>query len=403
MGVNKVIYAGNTLIDLTNDNVTPETLAEGATAHDASGEPITGTMKTGGGLPEGGEPHQMLVTDAEGKAVWENRTHWEENTVMLPETQVYGDSDSGEWPITTPFATVPQDGDGYTVNWNGVEYSGVARTVELDGVPFTMLGNLAAVGFAGADDNGQPFIVGVIPDEYIEMIGVQGVVMPLDGSESPVTISITGGEVHRIPDRFIDFPKSKIMIVECVSETGFENTNLRPNRTFEQVEEAYNEGTYIVFRINGILHVPVVGFTGDEVYGAFVTAGTYQTFKMVRGQEYLTYESVRTDTDVGVVYLGINKNGQTTTGLVFSEVKAYFDGNKTVVCRFYDERDKNHCDLSLVSYNANAQTAVFGLATNERYIKVTVTASNRGYEYLPVVTEQYVQSYIEQTLLGGAW
>lgn len=46
MAVNQVIYDGETLIDLTNDTVTPETLAYGATAHDASGATITGTMLT---------------------------------------------------------------------------------------------------------------------------------------------------------------------------------------------------------------------------------------------------------------------------------------------------------------------------------------------------------------------
>lgn len=44
MAVNQVIYGGETLIDLTSDTVTPEKLLSGATAHDASGNPITGTM-----------------------------------------------------------------------------------------------------------------------------------------------------------------------------------------------------------------------------------------------------------------------------------------------------------------------------------------------------------------------
>lgn len=44
MAVNKVIYGGNTVIDLTGDTVTPETLAEGAIAHDKSGAVIHGTM-----------------------------------------------------------------------------------------------------------------------------------------------------------------------------------------------------------------------------------------------------------------------------------------------------------------------------------------------------------------------
>lgn len=43
---NKVVYAGKTLIDLTEDTVTPATLKSGVTAHDASGAKITGTLDT---------------------------------------------------------------------------------------------------------------------------------------------------------------------------------------------------------------------------------------------------------------------------------------------------------------------------------------------------------------------
>ena len=41
---NKVILNGETLIDLTEDTVTAETLQEGVTAHDKSGEKIVGTF-----------------------------------------------------------------------------------------------------------------------------------------------------------------------------------------------------------------------------------------------------------------------------------------------------------------------------------------------------------------------
>ena len=47
MAVNKVDINGATVIDLTGDSVTPETLLQGATAHDASGAAITGTMIRG--------------------------------------------------------------------------------------------------------------------------------------------------------------------------------------------------------------------------------------------------------------------------------------------------------------------------------------------------------------------
>ena len=49
MAVNKIIYGGETLIDLTEDTVTPETLVKGTTAHDKSGAPIVGTYEGGGG------------------------------------------------------------------------------------------------------------------------------------------------------------------------------------------------------------------------------------------------------------------------------------------------------------------------------------------------------------------
>lgn len=43
MGYNKIIYDGRTLIDLTADTVTADKLLEGITAHDMSGEKITGS------------------------------------------------------------------------------------------------------------------------------------------------------------------------------------------------------------------------------------------------------------------------------------------------------------------------------------------------------------------------
>ena len=52
MGKSKIIFNGQTLIDLTGDTVTAETLLEGITAHGADGEVILGVMKAaaGGGI-----------------------------------------------------------------------------------------------------------------------------------------------------------------------------------------------------------------------------------------------------------------------------------------------------------------------------------------------------------------
>lgn len=48
MGVNKVEFGGDTLIDLTSDTVTSDNLLKGATAHSADGEQIIGNLIPGG-------------------------------------------------------------------------------------------------------------------------------------------------------------------------------------------------------------------------------------------------------------------------------------------------------------------------------------------------------------------
>jgi len=45
MGNSKIVYYGETLIDLTGDTVEPAKLLKGVTAHDKSGTLITGTFK----------------------------------------------------------------------------------------------------------------------------------------------------------------------------------------------------------------------------------------------------------------------------------------------------------------------------------------------------------------------
>lgn len=47
MGVSKVVYGDNTLVDLTNDSVSAATLAKGITAHNSAGDQVTGTMEAG--------------------------------------------------------------------------------------------------------------------------------------------------------------------------------------------------------------------------------------------------------------------------------------------------------------------------------------------------------------------
>lgn len=49
MSINKVEINGKTVLDLTQDTVTPDTLKTGVTAHSASGQQIQGTLKNANG------------------------------------------------------------------------------------------------------------------------------------------------------------------------------------------------------------------------------------------------------------------------------------------------------------------------------------------------------------------
>lgn len=63
MAYNKIIYGGNTLIDLTEDTVTPDKLLVGYTAHDKAGNSIVGTAA--------GEVGQIqTLTELQGN--WDN-------------------------------------------------------------------------------------------------------------------------------------------------------------------------------------------------------------------------------------------------------------------------------------------------------------------------------------------
>ena len=63
MPVNKVVFGDRTLIDLTSDTVSADKLAKGVTAHDKTGEQITGTMESGGSSEKYGATLDTFLGD----------------------------------------------------------------------------------------------------------------------------------------------------------------------------------------------------------------------------------------------------------------------------------------------------------------------------------------------------
>lgn len=109
MAVNKVDINGATVIDLTGDSVTPQTLLKGATAHDASGAAITGIMVRGTEL-------KIIVSVASGAVV----------TATKGSLLVSGTSVNGTCTLTVPEAgtwSVKATLNGETSNTESVTFT----------------------------------------------------------------------------------------------------------------------------------------------------------------------------------------------------------------------------------------------------------------------------------------
>lgn len=87
MAYNKVIYGGNTLIDLTEDTITPDKLIYGYTAHDKSGAAIVGTNKVVAIEPLEYDYNVGYV--AAGSWTWEDPTQTYQDIYEVEEGHTY--------------------------------------------------------------------------------------------------------------------------------------------------------------------------------------------------------------------------------------------------------------------------------------------------------------------------
>ena len=122
MAVNKVVYGTTVLVDLTEDTVTADKLLKGATAHDASGEPITGTLEPGSGGSSDNNCEAYHITSASAKLNFK--------TTGTVKVWGYGTATSGY--TTSVYAFV---GDGYykSASWGSPTKTSASFSVNADG------------------------------------------------------------------------------------------------------------------------------------------------------------------------------------------------------------------------------------------------------------------------------
>ena len=96
MAISKVVFGTSTLIDLSEDTVSPETLGSGITAHAANGELITGTASAASGTTQWGTIEGTLSDQTDLKNELDRKLYYiispidaEEGVKELEEGTVY--------------------------------------------------------------------------------------------------------------------------------------------------------------------------------------------------------------------------------------------------------------------------------------------------------------------------
>ena len=250
MAISKVVYDGNTLIDLTSDSVNASNLSKGTTAHNAAGEQIVGTFEQ--------VQSDWNQNDETAVDYVKNRPFYTGNpveTVLVEEsTLTFMEVDNGIYATEIPPTFLAAAGKTYTVYWDSTSYE--CTCVDIG---FPALGNLS-IAFDGSD-TGEPFVI-LTGNEYI-------VIYTSDTSASHTfSISKVAPEVVKVDTKYLPFmpkPRGK-------SYLTFSSQNIF------SLETSGNIKTW-----NGTLEY----FSSDNTWA--VWEGTGALSAVTNGAEYVLY------------------------------------------------------------------------------------------------------------------
>lgn len=163
MAVNKIIYGGNTLVDLTGDTVTADDLAAGVTATGADGKPVIGLM-------------QKVTIDAELSTTSTNPV----------QNKVIKEALDGKLGKNETAARATQDGAGNTISTT------YASKADVSALLSTKLG-VNSTAYAATRDGAGNNIV----NTYAKKTDISGFVKTVNGTapdiNGNVAINVSGG------------------------------------------------------------------------------------------------------------------------------------------------------------------------------------------------------------------
>ena len=189
--INKVVYGGNTLIDLTGDTIQADKLLTGYTAHDKSGAPITGTC-----------PYDADTSDADATAAEILRTKTAYvNGNKLTGTMPNNGAVTGTITTKAQEYTVPQgyhDGSG-KVSIDATEQAKIIADNIKDGVEILgVTGTYTGEGVTAQAKTATPATTQqvILPDsgyDYLSQVTVEAIpYVETDNAAGGVTVTIAG-------------------------------------------------------------------------------------------------------------------------------------------------------------------------------------------------------------------
>lgn len=145
------------------------------------------------GLPEGASPYRQLVTDSEGNAKWEERLAYTTREQIAHEPATIGIYNLGY--ATLPYEFFPGNGEEYTINWDGTDYTSTAVIITVDEEEVIVVGNTT---FFGGNES---------TDIPVGIVNRSGRAMVYSNESGEHTIGLTGHEhiPNKIPREYVDF------------------------------------------------------------------------------------------------------------------------------------------------------------------------------------------------------
>lgn len=210
-------------------------------------ENAAGSGGGGGGLPTGGGAYQQLVTDGDGNAMWEDRTHYSvmEEVTVLPDGDYEIDPSMNAIMFMTPFTPTLVVGGEYRVTIDGEVFAATGTAASADGMDIVYIGNPSFISVG--ESNGLPFVMMVLADAGMaESVGFYGMMAVVGGDDTTVHLKVTGTAetTVKIPAKYIPDPKNGYLVNGSAMGSLRTVFSAEENDEYTIGQHAFAEGRY---------------------------------------------------------------------------------------------------------------------------------------------------------------